>query len=115
MSEMQKIRVTINAKAIAEGVVGMIREADPESETLIRFGMLPKTWMDMIERQMVSVIQSRFDLAGDVKDKDKFFALVRNPNDAEDLDCVGFSMKKLIAEMVHEVSLAMYGAVDMVV
>jgi hypothetical protein len=118
MTIMQKARVTVDADAIAKGVLAMMRERHAmtddaeDSEVLIRFGMLPKRWMDLIEKSMWSVVEERFQVTDYERRKDSVTTMIRT---ADDYEIVTFQPSKLIAEMVHEVSLALYSNVEMVV
>jgi hypothetical protein len=114
MSLIRRLRITINADAIAKGVLEMMRErhaltGDAEDdETLVRFGMLPKRWMDILESQMTSVICERFKVSNYEKRTGEVMTML-------DDGAFTFKLRELVNEMVHEVSLAMYGNVDMVV
>jgi len=119
---MKRMRVTIDARAVAEGVLAMMGEhyaltGDPESdETLVRFGMLPAKWMTMVEEQMESVIRERFDLLPAGRDnRDEYHTIIRDPEAEDSYRMVQFSVRALVQEMLHEVTLAMYGSVEMVV
>jgi hypothetical protein len=118
---MRQLRVTINADAIAKGVLAMMRERyavsreTEDSEDLIRFGMLPKRWMDMLESQMTNVICERFNIAEHEKAKNEVTTIIKTGDGDDDYATVTFNPRELVNEMVHEVTLALYANVAMVV
>jgi hypothetical protein len=94
--------ITINAKAIAQGVIDMM---DENEVAAIRFGLLPKRWVDMLEVQMESVVRSRFnDAKGEA-----FYGFVGD----HFYDHV--KIKDVVSQMVKQVCHEMYGCVEMVV
>lgn len=122
MNLMRQMRITMDADAIAKGVLAMMRERHlasqdaEDDETIIRFGMLPARWMNMLESQMDAVIRERFDLLPKrSSDRDEYTTIIKDPNAEDGHRMVTFKMRDLVNEMVHEVSLAMYSNVDMVV
>lgn len=118
---------TIDYDAIAKGMIGLMEQAgDTESLTVMRFGMLPKKWLDMVESQL------RERLMRDIKplvDGTKASYAILGKIDEYDPDVVSvplqwsrkfggrdeFSIKKAMSEILHELSLAFYSNVDMVV
>ena len=121
MSLMKRLRVTINADAVAKGVLAMMRERhaatgdSEDNEDLIRLGMLPKRWMEMIESQMMTVICDRFQVNQYEVRRGEVTTIVKTGDGDDELDVMTFSLKELVREMVHEVSLALYANVEMLV
>lgn len=119
MSVMRQVRVKINAKGIAKGILAMMRERHAASgdaeddETIIRFGMLPKRWMDILETQMTDVICEKFLVNNYEKRTGEVTTIIRHEDGDHSVET--FKIKDLVSEMVHEVSLAMYGEVEMLV
>ena len=121
MSLMRQLRWTINADAIAKGVLAMMRERHlvtddaEDDETLIRFGMLPKRWMDMIEQSVTAVICERHSVTSHEKVTGIVMTVIKTGDGDDDYEVMTFKLSELISEMVHEVSLALYSNVEMVV
>lgn len=112
---MRQVGVRVDAKAIAHGLLEMMREESEDNEVLIRFGMLPAKWMELVERQMDSVIRERYSLLPKEQDRKDEHTVLINPGDPELSHVETFRVSRLVAEMVHEVCLALYGSVEMVV
>jgi len=118
MSLMRQLNVTINADAIAKGTLAMMRDQDARgdsNETLIRFGLLPAKWMEMIERQMTDVLCERFLVNNYEKTKGEVTTIIRHSADPDDVTVETFRIKDVVSEMLHEVTLALYSNVEMVV
>jgi len=109
MSVMKQLRLTVDMKPIASGLLNMMREQDENNETLIRFGLLPAKWMETAEEQFKASIRDKLPIAED-GDKCAAAFVVDGGYVVEH-----FSMKELANEFSHELALALYGAVDMVV
>lgn len=109
--ELRKARMTIDAEAIAKGLIEMMEEDDPNNVALIRFGMLPAKWMRTVEKMLGEVISER--LHCDPKSESD---IVVFSEQGEDGRCVAeIRPRAILSEMLHEVSLALYRSVDMVV
>lgn len=104
--KLSTLPVTIDADKIAKGVIRMMEEAgDDESLTVMKFGMLPKKWIDMIEEQMRASFREKLMLVGGKDERTVIY----------DGQIVTFSFDELIQEALHEICLALYSNTEMVV
>lgn len=109
--EMKRARLNCDAKAIADGLVKLMEEEDTRNIALIRFGMLPAQWMDRVKKSCEELLVDKLHV--DPK-KDWDMVLFREVN--EHGEClVKVHPKLIVSEMLHEISLALYGCVEMVV
>ena len=109
--EMKRARLNCDAKAIAEGLVKLMEEEDPNNVALIRFGMLPAKWMDRVKKSCQELLVDRLHVD---PNSDEAIVTFANP-DEQNRYCVDVHPKKIVSEMLHEISLALYGCVEMVV
>ena len=114
--------IKVDFDAIAKGMIRMMEEAgDATSVNVIRFGMLPKVWVDMAEKQFKELFDEKF--ASYRKATEYASSLIGVPYDPEDIiypdvpggPCREFKFKDLMHEVMHELALALYGSVKMVV
>jgi len=83
---------------------------DPDNIVLIRFGLLPAQWMDYVKRVCEMIVRERFMLLPDAKE----CTTIINAG-TDDCEVIHFKVADVVSEMVHEISLALYGCVEMVV
>lgn len=93
---------TIDATAIAKGLLNLFTE---EERTVLRFGMLPAEKMNACVR----MLREKFLETATSKGGDAFTGI------RADGHCVDFSMKRLVAEAVHEIALELYAIGELVV
>jgi hypothetical protein len=109
--EMKRARLNCDAKAIAEGLVKLMGEEDPNNVALIRFGMLPAKWMDRVKKSCEELLVDKLHVD---PNGDSDMVLFRDVD--EQGEClVRVHPKRIVSEMLHEISLALYGCVEMVV
>jgi hypothetical protein len=97
---------TIDAEALAAGLLELF---DDEERVVLRFGMLPALKMESVER----MLREKFtENCTGPSDGDQFSAWTNNPGERR---VVEFSMKKLVSEAMHEISVALYKIGDLVV
>lgn len=113
--KLRELPVTINVTKLAEGLLGLFTD---EERTVLRFGMLPAKKMEALESQLL----------------DKFEGLGRHPRDVWPLSLIAtavypdtarvssvngevteWDIRKLTAEAVHEITLAIYAIGDLIV
>jgi len=109
--EMKRARLNCDAKAIAEGLVKLMEEEDPNNVALIRFGMLPAQWMDRVKKSCQELLVDRLHVNPRADQEVVTFA----DKDERGEWIVVVHPKKIVSEMVHDISLALYGCVEMVV
>lgn len=100
--KLTELPVEINAEAIAIGLIEMMNE---DERVAIRFGLLPAIHMAAIEKSF----RDRFSQIGGGKEDIRLATF----NDGR--PCQEFSLRKLVSEATHEVALALYDQVEMVV
>jgi hypothetical protein len=93
---------TINAKKIAQGVFEMMSD---DEQTGIKFGLLPKRWVDLIEKTAEEVVRKRLGNT----DKDVFYGFVGRHFYEE------LNVKKCAAQITKQVCHKLYDCVQMVV
>lgn len=98
--------ITIDPDSIAEGLLEMF---DEDERTVLRFGMLPAAKMEALQRILEAKFREDFPNSGT---SDRLVAVMQVPGLPRHHE---FSMKKLVAEAVREVSLALYKIGDLVV
>lgn len=104
--ELTTLPVTINATAIAKGMLDLF---DENERTVLRFGMLPHNHIQLLERTLEDKFRNTYP---NCETGDALTAVI----DAEGWPrYVDFSMKKLVSECVHEVTLELYAHGDLVV
>lgn len=96
---------TMDAGAIARGLLDLF---DENEKIALRFGMLPAQKMEIVQKMM----REKFLENATSKEGDLFTVIY---DDGTRRQIVEFSMKKLVSEAVHEISLALYGIGDLVV
>lgn len=114
--------VRIDFDAIAKGLIRMMKEAgDETSLNVMRFGMLPAKWVELAEREFKAKFDEQFayyrhvakyvyDLLGQEYDPDEIHVVAKPGRPPYE-----FSFKKLMAEVMHELALALYSNTKMVV
>lgn len=108
--ETSRIGLRFDAEPVAKGIVRIMEQNDPDSITLLRFGMINKTWIDHATRACEASLRERFLLLPNAKE----CTTIINA-DSDDCEVVHFKVADVVAEMVHEISVALYGCVEMVV
>lgn len=99
---LQELPVEINAEAIA---VGLIEMMSGDERAAIRFGLLPARHMEAVEKSF----RARFNQLGGGKDD------IRLATFKDGRPCQEFSLRRLVSEATHEVAMALYDQVEMVV
>ena len=94
--------IHVDAEPIARGLFAMM---DDDEQDLIRLGLLPHRWIELLEKQTELEMREKLGFpTGDT------FTYWMKDKVVEDQ-----SMKKLVSAIVHEVCLKLYGCVKMVV
>ena len=106
MNRLQ-LPIKIDYEKIAEGIVEMFTD---EERTVARFGMLPAKKMELLEEQLHQKFEREFTWYR----RDAETLLCETARDWPD-KFQEFSPKRLVADIVHNVSLAMYPKLDLVV
>lgn len=109
--EMQGIGIALDAESLAKDLVRLMREESDDNEVLIRFGLLPAKWMEAVKKEVEAVVRQRYSL---LAGKDEYTVLI-NPGNPDAARVVTFKVSQVVSEALHEVALALYGSVDMVV
>lgn len=104
---MQTAPFTIDAPAIAAGMIELFTQ---DEKDILRFGMLPAEKMESLRR----AIERRFSQTEHaiVRNNDEYICVHETPTRR---NIITFSMKKLVAEAMHEITLEIYKIGDLVV
>lgn len=113
---MKTLGINVDVNKIAFGIHGMF---DEEERTVLAFGMLPKTKMDILEK----MLGEKFDKIVEEQSQ-KIYGM--SFQEAEDLLCdlmpelslkpiVEKNKKKFIRETMHKICIAIYQQADMLV
>lgn len=100
--KLQTVPFDIDTQKIAEGLLDLFTE---DERIALRFGMLPAQKMESVQR----LLRNKFLEHATSKDGDLFTAVTPTGRH------IDFSMKKLVNEAMHEISLVLYGIGDLVV
>lgn len=106
------LRLRLDAPEIARGLIDLFSEE--EVRLLRRTGMLPARIVDSLYRQLRDLVLARYALPDKTADGSVLCAYV-NREDTRGVRVVYFQLKRLLAEIVHNVVLAIYGAVNLLV
>lgn len=119
MKKLEEAPVLIDAENLAKGILALMREESEDNELLIKFGMLPAKWMEMIDKMLREKFLGMSVKLADLLEGFEDFLLSKGDLDKRVMSIGGvpheFDIDKLVSEAVHEVALALYGAVEMVV
>ena len=115
MVKLRELPVTVNVTKMAEGLLGMFTD---DERTVLRFGMLPASHMERLEKLL----------------REKFEGLGKHPRDVWPLSSIAdenygdddrlstvngeiteWNIRKLVSEAVHEITLGIYEIGDLVV
>jgi hypothetical protein len=108
--ETNRIGLRFDAEPVAKGIVRIMEQNDPDSITLLRFGMINKTWIDHASAACEAVVRDRFVMLPTAMECTTIINAA-----SDDCEVVHFKLDDVVAEMVHEISVALYGCVEMVV
>lgn len=97
---------TINVEAIALGILDMFTDSE---RVALRFGLLPAEKMHVLQRALREKFENATCQLNPGLNDDKWFALTRNDG------AIDFSMKRLVSEAMHLVTLELYKHGELVV
>lgn len=100
---LREAPVTINVSKMAEGLLAMF---DDDERTILRFGMLPATKMEILNKQLEAHFRETLFLGRAGNEHDVFFS---------EHGYLTINMRKLVSEAAHQISIGLYEIGDLVV
>ena len=101
--KLRELPVEVNVTKLAGGFLDLFTE---DERVVLRFGMLPAQKMELLVKELTAKFCDLGKPWGD--DKDILSSTVNG-------QCVDWSLKALVTEAVHEISLGLYAIGDLVV
>jgi hypothetical protein len=102
----------IDYDAIARGMIDLFTDED---RVILRFGMLPAKKMESLDDMIKEKLEHEFDISrhDPVREEgNTHFAVVDSPDWPRHVD---FNFSRIVADIVHNISLAIYKHGDLVV
>lgn len=114
---LKELPVQVDAENLAKGFLGLM---DEDERTVLRFGMLPGPKMELLERQLKEKFEKLGKPVSEVFANSGLLSLGETTSDDERISTVNgeiqeWSLKKLVSEATHEISLELYRQGDLVV